>query len=100
MTNRRVILSAILVLLVVLSIMVFNFARSFILRPASTNATYRLVEVVTGFKNPLYVTSAMDGSGRLFVVEQDGLIRIVRDNQILEAPFLDVKTLVSRDGSE
>jgi glucose/arabinose dehydrogenase len=100
MTNRRLMLSAILVLLVILSIMVFNFARSFILRPASTNTTYRLVKVVEGFKAPLYVTSAADGSGRLFMVEQDGLIRIVRDLQILEPPFLNVKTLVSRDGSE
>jgi glucose/arabinose dehydrogenase len=100
MTKRPLILSVILVMLIAVSIAIFNFARSFILRPASTNATYRLVEVVKGFKSPLYMTTAHDASGRMFVVEQDGLIRIVRDNQILEAPFLDVTGLVSRDGSE
>ena len=36
------------------------------------------------------VTSARDGSGRLYVVEQPGRIRILRDGKLLERPFLDV----------
>jgi glucose/arabinose dehydrogenase len=98
--KRRLIPGVILLGLAVATIAIFNVVRPFILRPASPNGTYRLVEVVNGLKNPLYVTSANDGSGRLFVVEQDGLIRVIRDNKLLESPFLDVKTLVSRDGSE
>src|SRR4249919_1521750 len=36
-----------------------------------------LVPVDTGFTNPLLVTNAGDGSGRLFVVEKRGLIKII-----------------------
>ncbi|MEO8612192.1 MAG: PQQ-dependent sugar dehydrogenase [Chloroflexota bacterium] len=97
--KRRLIFGAFVVGLIVATLALFNVVRPFILRPASSGF-YKLVEVVNGLKNPLYVTSAKDGSGRLFVVEQDGLIRIIRDGKLLEAPFLDVKALVSRDGSE
>ena len=44
-----------------------------------------------GFQRPLYVTHAGDGSERLFVVEQDGLIRILHtDGSINATPFLDI----------
>lgn len=46
--------------------------------------------VVDNFDNPLYVTGAGDGSGRLFVVEQTGTILIVKDGAINFEPFLDV----------
>ncbi len=58
-------------------------------------ATYRLVEVASGFSRPLFVTSADDGSGRLFVVEQSGAIRIIDDGTVLDTPFLDVSGLIS-----
>ena len=38
----------------------------------------------------LAAVNAGDGSGRIFVVEQGGLIRIVRDGTLLPEPFLDV----------
>ncbi len=100
MHRRFFILALLMGLLLGLSIMLFNFARAFILRPASLNPSYEWIEVAQGFKNPLYLTHAGDGSGRLFVVEQDGLIRILQNGVILENPFLDVSDLVSRDGSE
>ena len=42
-----------------------------------------------GFERPLFVTHAGDGSGRLFVVEQTGRIRILQGGKTLEEPFLD-----------
>ena len=48
-----------------------------------------------GFSNPTQVTSARDGSGRLFVVEQGGRVRIVKSGIVLPAPFLDVSNRVS-----
>ena len=53
-----------------------------------------LVPVVTGgLTSPLGVTHAGDGSGRLFVIEQPGRIRIVKGTQLLATPFLDVTSL-------
>ena len=46
--------------------------------------------VVEGLEAPVHVTHAGDGSGRLFVVEQWGRVRIVKDGALLEAPFLDL----------
>ena len=44
-----------------------------------------------GFQRPTHVTHAGDGSGRLFVVEQAGRIRIVKKGVVLPTPFLDVR---------
>src|SRR3954453_7724568 len=52
------------------------------------------------FKRPVAITHAPDGTGRLFVVEQDGTIRVfpnrrdVRPDQC--QTFLDLRAVVSR----
>ena len=40
------------------------------------------VVVKTGLSHPVLVTHAGDGSGRLFVVEQTGKIRIIQDGTL------------------
>jgi glucose/arabinose dehydrogenase len=56
--------------------------------------------VAEGLQRPLYVTDANDGSGRLFVVEQDGRIRIVADGAVVEPSFLDITDRVGAGGNE
>jgi glucose/arabinose dehydrogenase len=51
----------------------------------------QLVKVADGLVDPIHVASANDGSGRLFVCERPGLVRIVKDGKLLEKPFLDLK---------
>jgi glucose/arabinose dehydrogenase len=58
-------------------------------------AAYSFEPVAGGFVQPLLVTHASDGSGRIFVVEQTGRIRIVQDGQIVTTPFLDRRNRVS-----
>lgn len=41
-----------------------------------------------------------DGSGRLFVIEKPGRIRIIENNQLLETPFLDITDRVGSNGNE
>ncbi len=55
--------------------------------------------VASGFSNPLFVTGSEDGLGRLFVVEQGGRIRIVKNGAILPTPYMDISRYVSK-GSE
>jgi glucose/arabinose dehydrogenase len=54
----------------------------------------KLETVASGLVAPLSVTHAGDGSGRLFIVEQSGQIRIVEDDVLLPAPFLDIADLL------
>lgn len=46
--------------------------------------------VPSGLSSPIGVTNAGDGSGRLFVIERCGKIRIVRNGALLPTPFLDI----------
>ena len=58
-----------------------------------------LYEIARGLEQPVHLTHAGDGSGRLFVVEQAGRIRILKDRQLLPRPFLDIRDQV-RSGGE
>ena len=49
---------------------------------------------IAGFQHPTHLASAHDGSNRLFVVEQAGRIRIVKNGTILSTPFLDITARV------
>ena len=61
--------------------------------PATAVESITLQPVLEGvFSKPVYLTNAFDE--RLFVVEQAGVVRIVRDGQLLEQPFLDIRDRV------
>lgn len=62
--------------------------------------TLGLEEVARGFNQPLFVTGAGDGSGRLFVVEQGGTVRVVQNGTVLPQPFLDIRGLVRAGGEQ
>jgi glucose/arabinose dehydrogenase len=70
--------------------------------PATTfnpsGLTVDLETVVDGLDAPLAVTSAGDGSGRIFVTEQGGEIRIVRDGKLVAKPFLDIAERITSGG--
>jgi glucose/arabinose dehydrogenase len=57
------------------------------------------VEVVAGLSAPVHVI-APPGDTRLFVVEQAGRIRIIRDGTLLARPFLDITALVRSGGEQ
>jgi glucose/arabinose dehydrogenase len=45
---------------------------------------------VTGLNNPVFVTHAPGDTDRLFVLEQEGRIRLIRNGTLNAAPFLDI----------
>jgi len=66
---------------------------------APTDAKIRLALRASNLSEPVFVTSARDGTGRLFIVEQTGRIRIYKDGVVLSTPFLSIGSQVSK-GSE
>ena len=59
-------------------------------------AGFTLSQVAAGFRRPLFVTHAGDGSNRVFLVEQVGKIWILKDGLLQEQPFLDVENIISQ----
>jgi glucose/arabinose dehydrogenase len=53
--------------------------------------------VYEGFEEPVGIVHAGDGSGRLFIVIKRGMIRILQDGQLLDAPFLDIRDRVLQE---
>jgi hypothetical protein len=56
-----------------------------------------LLPVASGLSSPVYLT-APAGDARLFVVEQPGRIRVVKNGQLLATPFLDISSRVLAGG--
>jgi len=60
----------------------------------------QLVKVAGGLNDPVNIAFPPDGSGRIFVVERQGLIRIVEaDGTVRKEPFIDLSQQVTVRGS-
>jgi glucose/arabinose dehydrogenase len=91
----------VLLLLTTIYVLAFSATRSVNAQatPASAPnpAEYRWIQFVNRFDSPVYVTNAGDGSGRLFIVEQGGMIFVVKSGVVQDKPFLDVTPLIIDD---
>jgi uncharacterized protein (TIGR03437 family) len=67
---------------------------------ASAQTTIQLIQVLSGLSSPVYVTSARDGSNRLFIVEQTGRIKILPPGATtpLATPFLNLSAKIVTGG--
>jgi len=68
--------------------------------PPPPTLQVELVPVASSFSSPLDIQQAGDGSGRLFVVEQGGRIKIIQNGSVLGTPYLDVSALIVSGGEE
>lgn len=89
-TNNRVTTAA---MLLTLLLTVF-------ITPAFAQIDLRLTATYSGLTEPLYMTHAGDGSGRVFIVERKGVIKIGRNGRVFATPFLDIRDRVASDESE
>ena len=64
----------------------------------STPSAVRVEVVVSGLTTPVEVATASDGSGRLFVAERPGAIRIVKDGALIGKPFVDIGQRITSGG--
>jgi glucose/arabinose dehydrogenase len=57
----------------------------------------QVVPAVTGLVNPVFLT-APAGDSRLFIAEQRGTIRVVKNGVLLAAPYLDLRGRLTSGG--
>ncbi|NOR40437.1 MAG: hypothetical protein GQ537_04445 [Gammaproteobacteria bacterium] len=61
--------------------------------------TLELSDIASTFVFPTYVKASPDGTGRLFVAERTGIIKLIKNGAVLGVPFLDISsTSVSTNG--
>ncbi|HEX2753947.1 MAG TPA: PQQ-dependent sugar dehydrogenase [Candidatus Limnocylindrales bacterium] len=63
-----------------------------------TRVAITLEPFADGLTAPLAIANAGDGSGRLFVAEQGGRIRIIRNGRVEATPFLDISDEITSGG--
>jgi glucose/arabinose dehydrogenase len=63
-------------------------------------ADYEWQPIISGLYRPVDIQPANDGSGRLFILEKNGSIRVYENGQLLDAPFLDITDRVNEGGNE
>lgn len=56
--------------------------------------TLTFTQLADGFSGALDIKNAGDGSNRLFIVEQGGLVKIYKKGKVLNQPFLDLRKLM------
>ena len=85
------------ILLILISTLLFSAPYEIQVETAWPTLDTQLVS--DGFENPVHITHAGDGSGRIFIVEQPGRIKILL-NGALQGTFLDITDRVRTSGNE
>jgi glucose/arabinose dehydrogenase len=95
MNRAKIVLSFVTILCVFASLI---FSGAGVTRAQSSGVSIELETVAAGLSSPLYVTSARDGSHRLFIVEQPGRIKLLADGNATPTIFLDITSRVLSGG--
>ena len=100
---KRFIVTALVLalLLVVLPVTAQDTDQPVITRQAPPNPSSVIFErlPVNGLVRPLYITPSGDGSGRLFLVQQGGIIYVLQPDTYERSVFLDLSQLVTWDAN-
>lgn len=70
-------------------------ARSLVVAQGVSGLAVGFEPVLTGLSRPVGYVDANDGSGRFFVVEQDGRVLVSVGGELLDTPFLDISSSIS-----
>lgn len=63
-------------------------------------AAIRLEPFLSGLNSPLYLTSAKDGTKRIFVVQQGGIIKVVQPGENAATDFLNISSKIVAGGEQ
>jgi glucose/arabinose dehydrogenase len=62
--------------------------------------TIRMQPYLSGLSLPVYAVSAKDGTNRLFIVQQRGIIKVVQPGSTTPTDFMNISSVVSQSGNE
>ena len=97
--KKQLLLRTLCGLVVVLGWAVLTFAATEQVYAQTVDWPQLTVNVVnSGAVAPMFLTNAHDGSGRIFVVERAGAIRIMQNGVLRPTPFLDISDHVYTQG--
>ncbi|HMB68079.1 MAG TPA: PQQ-dependent sugar dehydrogenase [bacterium] len=71
-----------------------------LLAPGSASGQIVANRIASGLSFPVFATSPPGDASRLFVVEQAGVIRLIKNDTLLAAPFLDISDIVEPGGEQ
>jgi uncharacterized protein (TIGR03437 family) len=57
----------------------------------------KLTSLVSGISSPTGIENAADGTGRLFFLQQNGIVRIFQNGALATQPFLDIRSKTTTD---
>ena len=80
------------------AVFVANISLAQLPRIALGPISVELQSVASGLSAPIDLVSAHDGTNRLFIVEQTGKIRILKNGSLVSTPFLDVSGRIIANG--
>lgn len=67
-------------------------------RGGSYTTVVSLLKIFSSVEQPTHITNAGDGSGRMFITEQCGRIRVAKNGVLRTTPFLDIRHRVRCGG--
>jgi glucose/arabinose dehydrogenase len=84
----------------IVSLLVLSVLLLSLVVPATTAAAFKisLARITSGLSSPTQITNAGDGTGRLFVVEKRGTIRVIEGGVLKAGYFMDIRSIVSETG--
>jgi uncharacterized protein (TIGR03437 family) len=65
---------------------------------AQTNPTFQLQPFLSGLSSPILIRHAGDGTNRLFIIEQTGIIKVLQPGSTTPTNFLNVTTRIVSGG--
>ena len=67
---------------------------------ATALAALSIQPVATGLQSPVHVAAPRSEPGKLYIVEQRGVVRVVDDGKARPAPFIDISAAVRSGGEQ
>jgi glucose/arabinose dehydrogenase len=83
-----------------LAILVVALAWSLVAAVPAQAGSVRLARIAGNLNNPVYITAAPGDGSRLFIVLKGGIIRVMKNGQLLSTPFLNLTGSVSTGGEQ